>query len=350
MNIVVTGGYGFIGSALIRCLIGNTDHVVINIDKITYAANPESLANVQENKRHIFIKGDICDPTLIQEVLEKYKPSAIINLAAESHVDRSIDSSKEFIQTNILGTYNLLEQSKKVIKKNDNFIFHHVSTDEVYGDLRQNEPAFTEDNAYLPSSPYSSSKASSDLLVKAWGRTYGLPYVLSNCSNNYGPYQSLEKLIPMMIFCALKNKPLPVYGDGSQIRDWLYVEDHVDALMKIFQSGKIGETFNVGGNAEKTNLEVVKKICDILDAKLIPGNFSVDSFHQLIQFVEDRPGHDLRYAINSSKIKRDLNWSPQESFETGIEKTISWYLDNAKIFTSQLEDLTSRRGLKKEHY
>ena len=349
MNIVVTGGYGFIGSALIRCLIGSTDHVVINIDKITYAANIKSLANVQENKRHIFIKGDICDSSLIQEVLEKYKPAAIINLAAESHVDRSIDSSEEFIQTNILGTYNLLEQSKKVIKKIDNFIFHHVSTDEVYGDLKKNEPAFTEDNAYFPSSPYSSSKASSDLLVKAWGRTYGLPYVLSSCSNNYGPYQSLEKLIPMMIFCAINNKPLPVYGDGSQIRDWLYVEDHIDALIKIFQSGEIGETFNVGGNAEKTNLDVVKKICDILDTKLIPGNFSIDSFHQLIQFVEDRPGHDLRYAINSSKIKRDLNWSPKESFETGIEKTISWYLDNAKIFTSQFEDLTSRRGLKKEH-
>ncbi|MDH5484717.1 MAG: dTDP-glucose 4,6-dehydratase [Gammaproteobacteria bacterium] len=332
MKIIVTGGAGFIGSAVIRQYIQDTDHEVINLDALTYAGNLESLSDVSEHPRYQFEHVNINNIDEVRRVFDQHRPDAIMHLAAESHVDRSIDGPADFIQTNIVGTYNLLDVAKKYWdgltgNKKDSFRFHHVSTDEVYGDLGETG-LFTEETAYEPSSPYSASKASSDHLVRAWHRTYGFPVVITNCSNNYGPYQFPEKLIPLVTLNALEGKPLPIYGKGDQIRDWLYVDDHAKALRLVLETGKSGETYNIGGHNEKTNMQVVKTICAILD-KLVP-----DSDHkpheQLITFVKDRPGHDVRYAIDADKIAKDLGWLPEETFESGIEKTIRWYLDNAE--------------------
>jgi len=329
MKFLVTGGAGFIGSAVIRHLINDTELSVVNIDKLTYAGNLNSLKSVSDSDRYAFEEVDICDAEAIERVYEAHQPDIIMHLAAESHVDRSIDGPGEFIQTNILGTYTLLDQAKAYWTtlneaKKEAFRFHHISTDEVYGDLEGTDDLFTETTPYAPSSPYSASKASSDHLVRAWQRTYGLPTLVTNCSNNYGPYHFPEKLIPLIILNALEGKPLPVYGKGDQIRDWLYVEDHARALVIVATQGKIAETYNIGGHNEKQNIEVVNTICDILDQK-VPAE---KSYRELITFVTDRPGHDLRYAIEASKIESELGWRPQETFETGLEKTVQWYLDN----------------------
>lgn len=340
-RILVTGGAGFIGSAVIRHLINDTEHIVVNVDKITYAGNLESLKSVSDNPRYHFEKVDICDPEGISRVLKQFKPDIIMNLAAESHVDRSIDGPSEFIRTNIVGTYNLLEQTRSYWNqlegmKKEFFRFHHVSTDEVYGDLEGTEDLFTETTPYAPSSPYSASKASSDHLCRAWNRTFGLPVVITNCSNNYGPFQFPEKLIPLVTLNALQGKELPIYGKGNQIRDWLYVEDHVRALVIVAVRGKIGETYNIGGHNEKQNIEVVKTICKILN-ELMPATenkvikhskSNIQYYESLMTFVMDRPGHDMRYAINASKVQSELGWSPQETFDSGIKKTVQWYLDN----------------------
>ena len=336
MKLLVTGGAGFIGSAVIRHIIKNTTDEVVNLDKLTYAGNLESLAAVSGSERYTFEQVDICDRAEVDRVLAEYQPNAIMHLAAESHVDRSIDGPAEFIETNIVGTYQLLEASRQYWQTLDSdrkagFRFHHISTDEVYGDLpHPSETAnaadylFTEGTAYAPSSPYSASKASSDHLVRAWQRTFGLPTLVTNCSNNYGPYHFPEKLIPLMILNALEGKTLPVYGKGDQIRDWLYVEDHARALYKVITEGRPGETYNIGGHNEKPNVEVVHTICDILE-ELRPQKAR---YRELITTVADRPGHDRRYAIDAGKIQRELGWVPRESFETGIRKTVQWYLDN----------------------
>lgn len=331
MKILVTGGAGFIGSAVIRHLIKHTDHEVLNIDKLTYAGNLESLKEIDQSPKYQFKQMDICDTEQITKAIEAFQPDAIMHLAAESHVDRSIDGPAAFIQTNIVGTYTLLEAARKYWMTLDsdtkqNFRFHHISTDEVYGDLEGTTDLFTETTSYAPSSPYSASKASSDHLVRSWYRTYGLPVLVTNCSNNYGPYHFPEKLIPLVILNALDAKPLPVYGNGQQIRDWLFVEDHARALYKVVTEGVVGETYNIGGHNEKQNIEVVKTICKILD-ELKPQS-SGQSYESLITFVKDRPGHDLRYAIDAAKIKNELGWSPTETFETGIRKTVEWYLNN----------------------
>jgi dTDP-glucose 4,6-dehydratase len=339
MKILVTGGAGFIGSAVIRHIISNTDDSVINVDKLTYAGNLESLIDVELNERYSFENVDICIRSELERIFEKYKPDAIMHLAAESHVDRSIDGPAAFIRTNIVGTYTLLEVTRaywNVLEdaKKEAFRFHHISTDEVYGDLEGTDDLFTETTSYEPSSPYSASKASSDHLVRAWQRTYDLPTLVTNCSNNYGPYHFPEKLIPHVILNALDARSLPIYGDGSQIRDWLYVEDHARALYKVVTEGIVGETYNIGGHNEKKNIEVVETLCAILD-KLRPisenpafAASSMRKYNELITFVKDRPGHDVRYAIDASKIEKDLGWTPQESFETGIRKTVEWYLNN----------------------
>ncbi len=326
----VTGGAGFIGSAFVRFLINSTKHEVLNLDKLTYAGNLHSLESISSNERYSFVKGDIFDEVLLAQLINDYQPKYIVHLAAESHVDRSIESAKEFINTNIIGTYNLLDVSTKYwneLKKDkkSSFRFHHISTDEVFGTLG-NSGFFTEKTPYDPSSPYSSSKAASDHLVRAWNRTYQLPVLLTNCSNNFGPFQFPEKLIPLTILNALQEKSLPVYGSGKNIRDWLYVEDHVDALYKVILNGKVGESYNIGGNNEKTNLAVVHEICSILD-RLKPRK-SNSLYSDLVTFVEDRPGHDFRYAIDASKITHELNWIPSETFSTGLEKTIKWYIKN----------------------
>jgi len=341
MKFLVTGGAGFIGSAVIRHIIKDTGHSVINIDKLTYAGNLDSLSEVSKGDRYFFERADICDAETIRNIFIQYKPDIIMHLAAESHVDRSIDGPMDFINTNIIGTYTLLEESRRYYNnlpdnKKEIFRFHHISTDEVYGDLGDTNDLFTENTPYDPSSPYSASKASSDHLVRAWNRTYGLPTVVTNCSNNYGPYHFPEKLIPLMILNALEGRSLPVYGKGEQIRDWLYVEDHAKALLLVATKGKIGETYNIGGNNEKKNIEVVEKICELLDelypvknnSKLITHNSSFESYKELITFVTDRPGHDMRYAIDASKIQQELGWQPKETFDTGLKKTIQWYLDN----------------------
>jgi dTDP-glucose 4,6-dehydratase len=333
MKILVTGGAGFIGSAVIRSLLENKDYEVVNFDKLTYAGNLDSLPNAINSKRYSFEQVDICDASLLNKLIHKHKPSCVMHLAAETHVDRSIDGPSNFVFSNIVGTFNLLEAARHYYKmfdkkKREQFRFHHISTDEVYGDLEGKEDLFTEQTPYSPSSPYSASKAASDHLVRAWGRTYGLPVVISNCSNNYGRYQFPEKLIPHIILNAIHGKLLPIYGDGSQIRDWLYVEDHAKALIKVVTEGKVGETYNIGGHNEKTNLEVVETICDLLE-ELAPDKPSgVNKYRELISFVKDRPGHDKRYAIDASKIKRELDWVPKETFETGLRKTVQWYLDN----------------------
>jgi dTDP-glucose 4,6-dehydratase len=335
MKYLITGGAGFIGSAVIRHLIQDLNQEVINVDKLTYAGNLESLTSIENSTRYKFEKADICDATAIQRILNQHQPDIIIHLAAESHVDRSIDGPGEFIQTNIIGTYTLLEEAREYWyklkeEKKETFRFHHVSTDEVYGDLEGTDDLFTEDAPYAPSSPYSASKASSDHLVRAWQRTYNFPTVITNCSNNYGPYQFPEKLIPLTILNALQGKPLPIYGDGKQIRDWLYVDDHAKALLHVAHTGEIGETYNIGGHNEKTNLQVVQTICNIL-GELDPSmHTTANRYHDLITYVKDRPGHDIRYAIDATKIEKELNWTPDETFETGIRKTVQWYLDNNK--------------------
>lgn len=342
MRILITGGAGFIGSALIRYIIQHTKDSVINVDKLTYAGNLQSLATVSGNERYAFEQVDICDTQSMQQIFHHYQPDCVMHLAAESHVDRAIDAPAAFIQTNIVGTYTLLEVARQYWQdlerdKKLDFRFHHISTDEVYGDLGGTDDLFTETTAYAPSSPYSASKASSDHLVRAWYRTYGLPTLITNCSNNYGPYHFPEKLIPLMILNALKGRSLPVYGDGSQIRDWLFVEDHARALYAVITQGKIGETYNIGGYNEKTNLEVVQTICGLLE-ELVPNKpDGVKSYKDLIHYVKDRPGHDLRYAIDASKITRELGWRPQETFASGIRKTVQWYLQNEAWWRPILE-------------
>lgn len=332
-KILVTGGAGFIGSAVVRHIIQNTQDSVVNVDKLTYAGNLESLTEVAGNPRYAFEQVDICDRAELDRVFAQHRPDAVMHLAAESHVDRSIDSAGKFIQTNIVGTFNLLEAARAYwqqmpSEKHEAFRFHHISTDEVYGDLHGTDDLFTETTPYAPSSPYSASKASSDHLVRAWLRTYGLPTIVTNCSNNYGPYHFPEKLIPLMILNALDGKPLPVYGDGMQIRDWLFVEDHARALYQLVSKGVAGETYNIGGHNEKTNLEVVKTICALLEELAPDKPAGVARYEDLITFVQDRPGHDARYAVDTAKIRRDLGWQPLETFESGLRKTVQWYLDN----------------------
>ena len=350
MIILITGGAGFIGSALIRHIIKNTKNTVINLDKLTYAGNLESLNEVSADPRYFFEQVDICDKAELARVLSHYQPDAVMHLAAESHVDRSIDGPAAFIETNVVGTYILLEAVRAYWndlepKKKASFRFHHISTDEVYGDLEGTDDLFTEKTSYEPSSPYSASKASSDHLVRAWLRTYGLPTIVTNCSNNYGPYHFPEKLIPLMILNALDGKPLPVYGDGMQIRDWLYVEDHARALYKVVTEGELGETYNIGGHNEKANIEVVKAICSLLE-ELVPNKpEGFSQYQDLITYVTDRPGHDVRYAIDASKIERELGWTPEESFETGIRKTVEWYLSNKEWWNRVLDGSYSMERL-----
>jgi dTDP-glucose 4,6-dehydratase len=348
MKILITGGAGFIGSALIRYVINNSLYSIVNIDKLSYASNLESLEGISKNSRYTFRKVDICNPNLVKSILTQYQPNIIINLAAETHVDRSITNPHVFIKNNIIGTYILLEQTRiywsQLEGKNKlNFRFHHVSTDEVFGDLQDHnkktspkKPFFSEKSAYKPSSPYSASKAASDHLVRAWHRTYNLPTIVTNCSNNYGPYQFPEKLIPLITLNAIKGKLLPVYGNGHQIRDWLYVDDHAEALLLLATKGKIGETYNIGGNNVKKNIDVINLICKILN-NLLPikknknikkSKSNLNGYENLITFVEDRAGHDIHYAINANKIKKEFNWRPKQNFTTGIFKTIQWYLSN----------------------
>ena len=340
MNILITGGAGFIGSVLTKYVLNDIGANVLVYDKLTYAGNILSLNDVQNKKNFEFVKGDICDKHKLKKVFIKFKPNLVINLAAESHVDRSIDSPADFIQTNILGTFVVLEVARDFwSKKADdfNFRFHHVSTDEVFGDLDDENCFFNELTSYNPSSPYSASKASSDHLVRSWYRTYGLPIVITNCSNNYGPYQFPEKLIPHMILSAISGKALPVYGDGLQSRDWLHVEDHARAIVKVAFEAKDGETYNIGGNNEVKNIDVIKALCDLLE-ELVPNKpEGVDLYENLITFVKDRPGHDKRYAIDASKIQKDLGWYPEETFETGLRKTVEWYLSNQTWWKSVLD-------------
>lgn len=331
--MLITGGAGFIGSAVIRHIINNTDHRVINVDKLTYAGNLESLASVGSNKRYVFEQVDICDANEIRRVFNEHQPDIVMHLAAESHVDRSIDGPGEFIQTNIVGTYVLLEEARDYWSnltndKKSSFRFHHVSTDEVYGDLEDTGDLFTEETPYAPSSPYSAAKASSDHLVRAWQRTFKFPALITNCSNNYGPYQFPEKLIPLIILNALEGRELPIYGNGKQIRDWLYVDDHAKALLHVALTGEVGETYNIGGHNEKQNIGVVKTVCSILD-ELVPSQLNgINKYEDLITYVVDRAGHDMRYAIDATKIDDELGWTPNETFQTGIKKTVKWYLDN----------------------
>jgi dTDP-glucose 4,6-dehydratase len=332
-TILVTGGAGFIGSAVVRHLINDTGHTIINVDKLTYAGNLESLTSVSDDPRYQFEKVDICDAKEIARVIARYQPDVIMHLAAESHVDRSIDGPDEFIQTNIVGTYNLLEQARAYwtqleAGKKTGFRFLHVSTDEVYGDLEGTDDLFTETTPYSPSSPYSASKASSDHLVRAWNRTFDLPTIITNCSNNYGPFHFPEKLIPLVILKALEGKSLPVYGKGNQVRDWLYVEDHARALVLVAITGEVAETYNIGGHNEKQNIEVVHAICELLEEYVPNKPEGINQYKDLITFVTDRAGHDVRYAIDASKIQKELNWTPKESFDTGIRKTVQWYLNN----------------------
>ncbi|MFC3033102.1 dTDP-glucose 4,6-dehydratase [Pseudoalteromonas fenneropenaei] len=339
MNIIVTGGAGFIGSAVVRHIIDNTEDNVLNIDKLTYAGNLDSLTGYSEHPRYQFAQIDVCDKTSLQCIFDNFKPDVVMHLAAESHVDRSISGPAEFINTNIIGTFTLLEVSREYLEKTSvpHFRFHHVSTDEVFGDLDGTSALFTEQTPYAPSSPYSASKASSDHLVRAWGRTYNLPVVITNCSNNYGPFHFPEKLIPLMILNAIAGKQLPIYGDGQQIRDWLFVEDHARALLMVAKQGKLNESYNIGGYNEMTNLEVVYSICEILNELVQTKPAGITDFKQLIHFITDRPGHDKRYAIDASKITQELGWKPSETFSTGLRKTIEWYLENQWWWTKVVD-------------
>ena len=333
VKILVTGGAGFIGSAVVREAVLSQGHQVVNVDSLTYAGNLDSLSDCDGHRAYSFEKTDICNAVAIQSALNQHKPNAIMHLAAESHVDRSIDGPSTFINTNINGTFVLLEAARQYfdglnLTQKTEFRFHHISTDEVYGDLAGTSNLFTEETPYAPSSPYSASKAASDHLVRSWGRTYGLPVVITNCSNNYGPFHFPEKLIPHVIVNAIHGRVLPIYGDGLQVRDWLYVEDHAKALLKVVTEGRIGETYNIGGHNEKTNLEVVESICDLLEELAPKKPSGVINYRELITFVKDRPGHDARYAIDASKIERELGWAPYETFETGLRKTVQWYLNN----------------------
>ena len=341
-TILITGGAGFIGSALIRHIIKNTQHTVVNVDKLTYSGNLQSLESIEASKNYIFEQVDICDENELLRVYRKNQPDIVMHLAAESHVDRSIDDPGDFIQTNIVGTFTLLEQARTYWSgldndKKDSFRFHHVSTDEVYGDLEDTDGLFTEETSYAPSSPYSATKASSDHLVRSWQHTFGLPTLITNCSNNYGPYQFPEKLIPLIILNALEGKELPIYGDGKQIRDWLYVEDHAKALLHVALRGEIGETYNIGGHTEMQNIEVVKTVCSILDEIVPCKHNNITKYEELITYVIDRAGHDARYAIDATKISNALGWTPDETFTTGIKKTVHWYLDN-NIWCDRVKD------------
>lgn len=350
MKILVTGGAGFIGSAVVRHIINNSQDSIVNVDKLTYAGNLESLEGVVKNPRYAFEQVDICDHAALNRVFAEHQPDAVMHLAAESHVDRSIDGPAAFIETNIVGTYTLLETTRHYwnslpSERKTAFRFHHISTDEVYGDLEGTDDLFTETTPYAPSSPYSASKASSDHLVRAWLRTYGLPTIVTNCSNNYGPFHFPEKLIPLMILNALDGKKLPVYGNGQQIRDWLFVEDHARALYKVVTEGKIGETYNIGGHNEKTNIDVVRTICSLLE-ELVPNKpEGVAKYEDLITYVTDRPGHDVRYAIDAAKIERELGWKPQETFESGVRKTVEWYLANKEWWSHVLDGSYNRERL-----
>ncbi|CAA0080719.1 dTDP-glucose 4,6-dehydratase 2 [BD1-7 clade bacterium] len=352
MRLLITGGAGFIGSAVIRHIITNTQDMVLNVDKLTYAGNLESLSEIEGNPRYQFLHADICDAAVMARAMESFRPDAIMHLAAESHVDRSIDGPAEFIQTNIVGTYTLLDVVKNYwqtldVDAQQSFRFHHISTDEVYGDLSGQEDLFTEDTPYAPSSPYSASKASSDHLVRAWHRTFGLPVVVTSCSNNYGPYHFPEKLIPLVILNALDGKPLPVYGRGTQIRDWLYVEDHARALYQVVTEGEVGETYNIGGHNEMQNIDVVNAVCCLLEELAPYKPNGLARYIDLITYVDDRPGHDLRYAIDAGKIQKKLGWVPQETFVSGIRKTVQWYLDN-RVWSQRAQDgsyMRQRLGL-----
>lgn len=343
MNILVTGGAGFIGSAVIRHIIDNTENNIINVDKLTYAGNLSTLESIVSNPRYTFEQVDICDRGELERIFSFYQPDVIMHLAAESHVDRSIDEPAAFITTNIIGTYTLLEVARSYwqslsASRQQAFKFHHISTDEVFGDLADSTLLFNENTAYNPSSPYSASKASSDHLVRAWCRTYGLPVIITNCSNNYGPYHHPEKLIPRIILNALAGQPLPIFGDGLQVRDWLYVDDHAQALYCVLTEGCVGETYNIGGYNEKTNIDVIKTICLLLE-ELAPNKpQAVNDYQDLICYVADRPGHDIRYAIDASKITRELGWYPQETFESGLHKTVEWYLNNPTWWQPVLEE------------
>ncbi|MCO6526725.1 dTDP-glucose 4,6-dehydratase [Snodgrassella sp.] len=333
MNILITGGAGFIGSALIRFIIQHTEHQVLNLDKLTYAGNLESLSIVKNNPRYHFSQTDITDQNALSTIFEDFQPDAVMHLAAETHVDRSISAAGDFIYTNILGTFQLLEASRLYWQRADKdkhstFRFHHISTDEVFGDLNTTSNYFTENTPYAPSSPYSASKASSDHLVRAWYRTYGFPILITNCSNNYGPYHFPEKLIPLTILNALAGKPLTVYGNGKQIRDWLYVEDHVRALYMVLTRGTIGESYNIGGHNEQKNIDVVESICALLEELAPTKPNGINKYKDLITYIKDRPGHDVRYAIDASKIQNELGWIPQESFNSGLAKTVIWYIEN----------------------
>ena len=341
-KFLITGGAGVIGSAVIRHIINNTTYSVVNVDKLTYAGNLDSLESFRNNTRYAFEKVDICDSNEIKRIFNEYSRDIVMHLAAESHVDRSIDGPGEFIQTNIVGTYTLLEQARTYWSgldndKKDSFRFHHVSTDEVYGDLEDTDGLFTEETSYAPSSPYSATKASSDHLVRSWQHTFGLPTLITNCSNNYGPYQFPEKLIPLIILNALEGKDLPIYGDGKQIRDWLYVEDHARALLHVALKGEIGETYNIGGHNEMQNIEVVETVCSILDELVPCKHNNITKYEELITYVIDRAGHDARYAIDATKISNELGWTPDETFTTGIKKTVHWYLDN-NIWCDRVKD------------
>ena len=342
MKFLITGGAGFIGSAVIRHLVHETEHHVLNLDKLTYAGNLKSLLSVEDCDRYQFVRADICDRAALDQILASYQPDVVMHLAAESHVDRSIDSPGDFVQTNVIGTYQLLEAVRSYLSRQEKakrltFRFHHVSTDEVYGDLEDTAALFTEDTPYAPSSPYSATKAGSDHLVRAWGRTFGLPIVLTNCSNNYGPYHFPEKLIPHMILSALAGKVLPVYGKGNQIRDWLYVEDHARALVLVASKAKVGASYNIGGHNEIENIHVVEAICELLEEFRPKKPTGIKAYRDLITFVSDRPGHDSRYAIDASKIGRELGWRPRETFESGLRKTLLWYLENKEWWEMLLD-------------
>lgn len=344
MRVLVTGGAGFIGSSVVRNLVSRTEHSVLVLDKLTYAGDLSTISSSLDNERCQFERQDIVDKPALEKVFRDFKPDKVMHLAAESHVDRSIEDPEAFLKTNIIGTYNLLEVSachwrKLPHNEKSSFLFHHISTDEVYGDLEPDEGPFTETSLYKPSSPYSASKASSDHFVRAWYRTFGLPTIVTNCSNNYGPFQSVEKLIPVVINKIIKKEPIPVYGDGSQIRDWLYVEDHSEALITVMERGMPGETYNIGGDNESTNLSIVHQICEQIDSRNTTKEPN-SSFDTLVKFVEDRPGHDKRYAIDNSKIRRELNWQPRHSFETGLAETINWYLENPEWVAGSLDRIS----------